>query len=302
VVANCSIVVNARDTLSPTGPMLANVRARVPPDVPILAVLGGAPAPLRESWMKQHGDRVSFVFEDRFLSQSEARNIGLRRLSTPWAVVMDNDNFVRPGWLEALLRCGDETGAMAVVPLLLERPRRIHCAVCDLYITTENGKQYGHKWLRFNGMPYVDGANIARGQTDYGELHTMLVQVKPTLEHWAFDEKIIEATEVDAALTWRRKAGGTIWCEPSSVVHFVEDAPIRPADIRLFQWRWDMCRIKEAYGHFESKWGFDISEHGEFRHFVVIRNRTLGLLPRAFPSAYTLRLSRILYSGAWNVR
>ena len=151
-------------------------------------------------------------------------------------------------------------------------------------------------------MPYVDGANIARGQTDYGELHTMLVQVKPTLEHWAFDEKIIEATEVDAALTWRRKAGGTIWCEPSSVVHFVEDAPIRPADIRLFQWRWDMCRIKEAYGHFESKWGFDISEHGEFRHFLVIRNRKLGLLPRAFPSAYTLRLSRILYSGAWNVR
>jgi len=302
VAVDCGIVVNARDLLSPTGPMLAALKATVPADAPIVAVIGGAPAPLREAWTKQHGDRVRFHFEDRFLSQPEARNIGLRAVGTPLAVVMDNDNFPRPGWFEALLRCKQETGAMLVVPLLLERPRRIHCAGCDLYITQEEGKSYGHKVLRYNGMPYAESANIPRRETEYGEMHTMLLEVKPTLEHGAFDEKILEVGEVDSGLVWRRRAGGTLWCEPSAVVHFVEDAPIRAADIRFYAWRWNMRNVLEGYRHFEAKWGFDISEHGEFRHFLFIRNARLGLLPRALPSGVTLKISRGLYKATWKLR
>ena len=50
------------------------------------------------------------------------------------------------------------------------------------------------------------------------------------------------------------------------------------------------------------KWGFDISEHGEFRHFLFIRNARLGLLPRALPSTLSLKLSQGLYKATWKLR
>jgi hypothetical protein len=299
---DCGIVISARDLFSPTEPMLANLRAHAPSDVPIIAVIGGAPEHLRETWAKQHGDRVTFIFEDRFLGQAEARNIGLRKLGTRLAVVMDNDNFVRPRWLAALLQCRGETGAMAVVPLVLERPRQIHCAGCDLYITTEAGKSYGHKVLRFHRKPYAEGANLCRRESDYGEFHTMLVEVAPTLEHDAFDEQLQEAGEVDTGLVWRRRAGGTVWCEPSSVVHFVEDAPIQAEDIAFYAWRWDMRRLLCGYRHFESKWGFDMSEQGRFRDFLFHRNARLSLLARMAPSRTALQLTNTLARARTKIR
>jgi len=288
------IVVSARDLFSPTDPMLTNLCAHVPPDVPITAVIGGAPERLREAWLQRHGDRVKFIFEDRFLKQAQARNIGLRSIGMPLAVVIDNDNFVRPGWLQALLECRRETDAMMVVPLILERPRRIHCAGCDLYITTEAGKSYGHKVLRYHRKPYAEGANLCRRETDYGEFHAMLVEVAPTLEHEAFDEQLTEEFEVDSGLIWRRRAGGTLWCEPASVVHFVEDAPIQAEDIPFYAWRWDMRRLLLGYNRFEAKWGFDMSEQGRFREFLYDRNARLPLLARMVPSRTSLTLTKSL--------
>jgi GT2 family glycosyltransferase len=300
--SKCSIIISARELFSPTGPMLTNLRTHIPDDVLILVVIGGAPKRLREEWTQLHGDRVQFVFEDRFLNMAESRNIGLRRINTPLAIVMDNDDFVRAGWFEALIKCQRETGAMLTVPLILERPRRIHCAGCDLYVTSEEGKLYGHKLLRYNGLPYAESANIPRREIDYGEHHCMLVEVAPTLEHGAFDERLIELGDVDSGLVWRRRAGGTLWCEPSSVVHFVDDAPIRSEDIRFFAWRWDMRRVLDAFRYFESKWGFDVSEHGEFRRWLFRRNTRLGLLPRTVPAEISLRVSMTLDRYAGKVR
>jgi len=52
-----------------------------------------------------------------------------------------------------------------------------------------------------------------------------------------------------------------------------------------------------GYRHFESKWGFDISEHGRFRDFLFMRNARLGLFPRSIPSRATLELSKVLYQA-----
>jgi hypothetical protein len=188
-----------------------------------------------------------------------------------------------------------------VVPLILERPRIIHCAGTDLYITHENGIAFGHKGLRLWRLPYGESSNLERSRIDYGELHCQLVEVEPALRLGVYDERLMEVGEVDSGLTWH-KAGLDMWFEPDSVVHFVEDAPLHADDIRYYAWRWDMHTILEGYRYFEKKWSLDISEHGDFRLWLYKRNARLGLLPRWFPNEAVMKLSRAIYRAGWKLR
>ena len=253
----------------------------------LIVVAGGASERTRNGWLRRFGDRARFIFEPHFLNQAQARNIGLRATTARLAVVMDNDVFVRSGWLQGLLECQRETGAVMVVPVILETERRIHTAGNSLYITYENGRAFGHKELRYYGMPYVEGSNLKFERVDYGELHCQLVEVEPTLRLRAFDENILEVGEVDSGLSWA-KAGYSMWFTPSSVVHYRLRGPIAAEDIRLFDWRWNMRSIRKGYLYFEQKWNLDITERGRFRSFLFHYNSQLGLLPRLFPSKTAL--------------
>ncbi len=287
----CSIIVDTRDRFSPLRGCLERLLECTPEPHDLIVVGGGVPDHLRADWLRRFGERARFIFEPRFLNQAQARNIGMRAAKTRLAVLIDNDVLVRPGWLRALLDCQRETGAVMVVPVILETPTCIHTAGNTLYLTYVNGRPYAHKELRLNGMPYHEGSNLQRQPTDYGELHCQLVEIEPTLRLNAYDENILEVGEVDSGLIWAR-AGHSMWLEPASVVHYQIDAPIAAEDIRLFDWRWNMRAILEGYRYFERKWGFDITEQGRFQSFLFSYNRKLGLFPRLFPSAAALRIER----------
>lgn len=285
----CSIIVSTRDRFSTLPGCLERLFECTPEPHDLIVVAGGAPERLRLEWQRRFSDRAHFIFERGFLNQAQCRNIGMRAATTRLAVLMDNDVLVRRGWLGALLDCQRETGAVMVVPVVLETETQIHTAGNTLYINYVNGRAFGHKELRLHGMPYHDGANLKRERTDYGELHCHLVEVEPTLRLNAYDEKILEVGEVDSGLTWAR-AGHTMWFEPASVVYYQLKAPITADDIRLFDWRWNMRSILEGYQYFERKWDMDITEQGRFRRFLYGYNRQLGLLPRLFPSRAALRI------------
>ena len=289
----CAIVVNVRDRFSCLAECLERLIAETPEPHDLIVVVGGASDRIRNDWLRRFGDRARFIFEPHFLNQAQARNIGLRAATSRFAVVMDSDVFVRAGWLKGLLDCQRETGAVMVVPLILETESRIHTAGNSLYITYENARGFGHKELRFHDMPYIQGSNLKRERIDYGELHCQLVEVEPTLRLGAFDENILEVGEVDSGLTWA-KAGYSMWFTPSSVVHYRLSSPIAAEDIRLFEWRWNMRSIRKGYLYFEQKWKLDITERGQFRYFLLRYNSRLGLLPRLFPSASALRVESVL--------
>ncbi len=289
----CTIVVSARDRFSTTTQCLETIIANTPQPHDLIIVMGGAPEHLKHQWIERFGERAKFIFRPNFLNQAQARNIGLREAKTRLAVQMDNDNYVRPGWLEALLTCQQETGAVMVVPIILETERRIHTAGNDLYRTYENGAAYGWKHLRYHGMPIGERTNLTRQRTDYAELHCQLLEIEPTLRLGANDEHIIEVGEVDQGLTFA-KAGREMWFEPASVVHYALRCPISADDIRFFAWRWDIRRVHEGYQYFQTKWNLDISEHGTFRDWLVRYNSQLGLLPRFWPSVTSLALDRWL--------
>jgi hypothetical protein len=289
-----TIIVGPRDRFSVTDRWLDNLFATTPGagDLhPVICVLGAAPPHLTARWQLRFGDRVTFVLRSEFLNQPEVRNIGLGMATTRLAVVSDNDCYPRAGWLDALVSCQEETGAVMVSPLILERPDRIHCAGTDLYKNVVGGRELAHKYLRYHGYPYADGCNIQRSRIDYGELHLELVEVAPTLELGAFDERIPEVGEVDSGLTWA--AGGReMWFEPAAVVHFDLNGPLEADDVEFFAWRWDLESIRKGYEVFEDKWGFDMTEEGGFHRFVVDYNATVGRLARLHPSAATVRWGR----------
>jgi glycosyltransferase involved in cell wall biosynthesis len=284
----CAIIVGVRDRLSCMTECLDTLIAHTPEPHELIVVAGGVSERSRNEWRRRFGEGINFIFTSHFLNQAQARNIGLRAATTHLAVVMDDDVFVRPGWLRGLLDCQRETGAVMVVPVVLETERRIHTAGNSLYITYEDGRAFGHKELRFRDKPYVQSSNLKRERVDYGELHCQLVEVEPTLRLGAFDENLLEGGEVDSALTWA-KAGHSMWLEPSSVVLFRLRGPIATEDIRFFDWRWNMRSILKGYLYFEQKWGLDITEQGRFRDFLFNYNRQLGLLARLFPSRVALQ-------------
>ncbi|MBI4341876.1 MAG: glycosyltransferase [Candidatus Omnitrophica bacterium] len=285
----CTVIVNTRDKFSTTTRCLETLIANTPELHDLIVVVGGAPEHLKREWTEKFGERAQFIFRPTFLNQPQARNIGLREAKTRLAALLDNDNFVRPGWLAALLECERATGAVLVVPVILETPEVIHTAGNDLYVSHINGEAYGYKILRFYGMRLGEQSNLQREPTDYAELHCQLVQVEPTLRLGACDEQIIEVGEVDQGLTFAR-AGLPMWFEPKSVVHFALRHPMTADDIKLFEWRWNIKRVHDGYQYFQRKWHMDVSEYGTFRDWLVSYNSQLGLLPRFWPTAAALRL------------
>ncbi len=296
-VEKCSIIVVGRERLSTTDRCLDELIQNSPEADEILLVLGGVPQKLKSRWTKKYSGKVHFIFKDQFIMPPVARNMGLREAKNRLAVTMDNDVYVRPGWLKALIDCQSETGAAAISPLILESPTKIHAAGNVLYITYKNGKAYGNKELCFYGSSVWDSSNLKRQPTDYGEAHCQLVVRQITLETGAFDEKMQEVIEVDSSLTWK-KHDYEVWFEPASIVNFdLPDRITNPIDIPFFIWRWDMRRILEGYNHFEKKWNLDITECGRFQDFLIDYNNKVGWFSRRWPSTFVVQLE-LLFNRA----
>lgn len=302
----CTIVVAVRDRFSTTESCLEVLLADTALPFDLIFVCGGAPESVERNLRNRFAGKATLIFKPNFLNPAEARNIGLGESKTRLAVLMDNDVYVRPGWLEPLIECQRKTNAAMVVPIILEYGREIHTAGNDFYITHENGRTYAHKELRYHGMVIGDGStNLKRWATDYGELHCQLVDVPTALRLGVYDENIQEVGECDSGLAWQ-KAGCSMWFEPKSIVNYELPSPgsIKAEDVKLFVWRWDMREILKGYQYFYQKWNIDITEHGNFRNFLLSFNNKLGLLPRIFPSAWALRVDGFLKSfpgelGKW---
>lgn len=286
----CSIIVVQRDRFSTTEKCIDHILQNTPEPYDLIVVFGGTPQRIETNLRNRYGSKAKFIFEPNFTNPHKARNIGLRAAATRFAVVMDNDVYVRPGWLAPLLECQRETGASMVTPLILETEKMIHAAGNGFYVTQDWGRTYGFKELRYYQKIYSEGTNLKRERTDYGELHCQLVEVELALRLGIYDEKLQDLGECDSGLTWK-KAGLEMWFEPRSVVLF--DHPItvtHPDDVRYFIWRWNMKTIFEGYQHFEKKWGIDMTEYHTFQEWLLKWNKKLGFFPRIFPYAWALWL------------
>jgi GT2 family glycosyltransferase len=87
----------------------------------VVYVDGGSPSRVQRYLESAARDRgFDLIRSDGLLAPNHARNLALAKVRTKYAVFIDNDVIVGPGWLPPLVRCAEETNAAVVGPLVCE--------------------------------------------------------------------------------------------------------------------------------------------------------------------------------------
>jgi GT2 family glycosyltransferase len=283
-----TVIVTPRDRFSTIEKCLRNVLKFTKTPVDVWLVAGGVPEALERRLRSQFDGRVQFIFREKFMNTAELRNMGLREAKTGTAACLDSDVFVRPGWFEPLARCQKETGAGLVVPIVLDRQSLIHTAGNDFYVTTHKGRRYGMAELRYANLPYVDGANIPRRETDFGEVHCHFVDVKKALELGIYDENLREGSDFDSGMTLK-KAGLKLMIEPDSVVYLHYPEVLNNlVDFGIYRWKWNIEACLESFHYFERKWGIDMLSKSNMRNHLVMLNHRVGFCTQLFPTPFSI--------------
>jgi GT2 family glycosyltransferase len=274
-----TIVVVPRERFSYAIPSLQNIYENTDYPFSLVYVDGGSPAYLKRYLQVEARLRgFRLIQTDHYLSPNQARNIGLKQVETKYVVFVDNDVLVSPGWLQALVRCAEETGAWAVGPLYLEGEMAegvIHMAGSVLQVKEENGRRILFEKHRFNGRRVSELAEpLRRGPCDVIEFHTMLVRTEIFDQIGEFDERLLNTREhVDFCLAVR-EAGGAVMLEPRAVVTFIAPPPFAWSDVPFYMLRWSEAWSRASLDHFNRKWNMSIDHH----HMTWIRNRRRELL------------------------
>jgi GT2 family glycosyltransferase len=215
----------------------------------------------------------------------------LSRIDTPYLAWVDNDTFVTPGWLTALMDRASQ-GARVILPLTLERdgldadPRgltvRNHISHAELRRVNVAGTDYV-----FDHKPYRRAALAElppeAHPVDFFELHAFFAEtdVMRQLDYPA----MVVREHIDFGIQLRQ-LGIDIWCEPRSQVHF-DNIHLRPSwgDLRFFFYRWSQGLIDQSHELFAQRWGYrfyneQFLKNWAFRRKVFSVCRFLGLPQR----------------------
>src|SRR5271166_3823226 len=108
--ADVTIVVVARERFSFARESLASVIQNSDLPFRLIYVDAGSPGHVKDFLEQQAREKkFDLVRLEHYLSPNEARNVGFAKVETKYAVFLDNDVIVAPGWLRGLVRCAEET-------------------------------------------------------------------------------------------------------------------------------------------------------------------------------------------------
>jgi GT2 family glycosyltransferase len=257
-----TVVVVPRERFSRTEVSLESVYRHTTEPFELIYVDAHSPPPIQaylERQAREKGFRL--VRLPHFVPTSHARNIGLRYVTTPYVLFIENDMLVRPGWLEALIRCAEETGAPVVGPLYLEhRGEReiVHMAGGVAHLEAVNGARRCIERHFFQGRTMAEVSHLLRREpTEMIEFHCVLLRTDLLRAMGGFDEGMKNTGEhVDFCLTMH-EAGVQIYLEPASVVVYIQPPPFTRYDVRFYCTRWHAAWARQTVAHFAAKWRLD---------------------------------------------
>ncbi|MDB5971337.1 MAG: glycosyl transferase family 2 [Hydrocarboniphaga sp.] len=271
-IEDLSLIVIPRERFSMARESLESLYANSPPGFRLIYVDGNAPREVRDYL---RGAQIARGFElirsEHYLSNNRARNLGLARVQTSFVVLVDNDLIFAPGWLQALMRCADETAADVVAPLICEgypAHTTMHYAGGEYVPADEleafHGDQSGQRELREKQFglkqPLAQWRErLQRGATGFCEPHCMLARMSllRRLGPPPFDEAMLATKEhLDFCMSVRA-LGGSIVFEPASMVTFMLPCParpLRPTDLPFYFLRWSDDWQHRSLDHFRRKW------------------------------------------------
>lgn len=245
----------------------------------LVYVDNNSPVKLR-NYLQAAAERKGFylIRSDRFLSPNQARNLGLKQVHSKYVVFVDNDVIFAPGWLEALVKCTEETGATVVGSLVCQyRPVHtiVHCAGGEYMPPEEYAKfikgeptvpqtpeakgkwQIHEKTYHQNRKVEEVRDQLKRQPTGFVEFHAMLVRTEIFEKIGFLDEGFSCTKEYLDFCMLVAQAGGSIYFEPDSVVTFLTHPPapgLHWADLPYFMVRWSDAWERDSLLHFQQKW------------------------------------------------
>ena len=253
-----TVAVVPHERFSPSRACLTRLFAATRAPHRLLYVDGGSPPQLArhlEAESRRRGFSLHRV--EHYLAPNVARNLALGLVETPYVVFLDNDVLVQPGWLTALVRCAEETGAGAVGPLYCHgepEGERVHMAGSELSLHEHGGRVRLHERLRFMRHSVSEVQHELRREPTQGlELHCLLLRTDAIRELGGFDEEILSTCNVDLCLSLQR-AGHTLYFEPWAVVTYSPPPPLDPGDRDYFRLRWSRDWNVRTIARYREKW------------------------------------------------
>lgn len=263
-----TIVVSPRERFSYTRESLESIYQHTEIPFSLVYVDGNSPAHIQR-YLETQAEEKGFqlIRAEAYLSPNQARNLALAHVTSEYVVFIDNDVVVTPQWLDRLLDCAQDTGAIVVSPLTcIGQPvhETVHLAGGEARIEVEHytGKTSGKLKTkrRVHEKHYFVNRRVAeiqdqlqRQQCEFAEFHCMLVHTKIFTRIGLLDEAFLSTREhIDFCMTVQQM-GGTIYCEPASVVTYVP-GKLAWSDLPYFMLRWSDAWELASLEHFRDKW------------------------------------------------
>ena len=286
--AAVTIVVVPRDHFSDTRESLESIYANSDARFDLVYVDGNSPPAIARYLHEQSvARRFKLIRCERYLSPNHARNLGAKDVQTRYIVFIDNDVIVAPGWLGALLRCADETGASITGPLNFEgRPlhTEVHFSGGEARIEET---QVGGRTQRRIVDKIFKNVPKERQRTGCAEFHCMMVKTEDFRRVKGLDENMLSTRENLDFCMAIAAAGGSIYIEPRSRVTYLAPVPMSLADVPYFALRWSDAWDLASFQHLRTKWRLDEDAYferqyrnlGWRRRSLMMRGGLLRWLP-----------------------
>ena len=266
--AKVTLVVTPRDRFEVAVKSLESIVAETEGPYELIYVDGANPKRVSKA-IEEICDRHGFRHLRRahYLSPNAARNIGWRAAGTPYVVFVDNDLIVSRGWLGAMVRCAEETGAAVVAPLICQwDPPHTVIHHAGGLITDDLDRFFDRppqerriKEIQLNQGEKVAEAALERRETQLCEFHCALARRDVLADLGGLDEDLLATKEhVDFAMMVRRN-GGRVMFEPTAVVTSLFAIPSSAHAVPFADWpyyalRWSPQWQKHSIDHFKAKW------------------------------------------------
>ena len=260
-----TIVISPRERFSFTCESLESILEHTTVPYSLIYVDGGSPKPVQQYLAAKAQERnFKLIRTEHFLAPNQARNMAIPLVETEYVLFVDNDVLVSPNWLEKLLECADETSATIVCPLTCigkNVGEIIHLAGGEAHIYTETQedgttKRKVHEKHYFVNRPVVEVKDkLVRNQCEFAEFHCMLVRTEIFEKIGLLDEALLSTREhIDFCMSVTN-AGGTVYCEPESVVTYVPGLNRTDlTELSFFMLRWSDAWEIASLEHFSEKW------------------------------------------------
>lgn len=233
----------------------------------LIYVDGNSPRKTRDYLRTKLAGRpdTSLLRFDHYIGPMYARNIALKQVDTKYVAMVDNDVYLKPGWLEALYRCAQEEQAEAVVPLVtVGGPQSdiIHVSSGESGIKRNSkGASYFHnkqdwEWYKVTEVPEP----LVRRQTELLENHCVLAHTEVIRAFGGFDDNQCNmVNNIDLSMLFMSQKAKTMFEPEAQVVYLLgPDVPTTWSDLPYWYLSWSEKWTRQYFKLMANKYQVDL--------------------------------------------